>query len=137
MCKTWHTGADAPSQFLHFFKKLVKEPAPLHDVIAAVQHHLRGVPDQKLNLAELAQRFALDKYQLIRHFKRQVGVTPNGYLIQLRIEQAKHLLAQGQALVEVALETGFYDQPHFARCFRTHAGVTPRNYQKSCASLGV
>ena len=104
-------------------------------MIAAVQRHLHGARDQKLNLDDLACRFSLDKYQLIRHFKRQLGITPNGYLTLLRIEQAKGLLAQGHALVEVALETGFYDQSHFARCFRTHTGVTPRGYQKNCAAL--
>ena len=104
-------------------------------MIAAVQRHLQGASDQKLNLDDLACRFSLDKYQLIRHFKRQLGITPNGYLTLLRIEQAKGLLAQGHALVEVALETGFYDQSHFARCFRTHTGVTPRGYQKNCAAL--
>jgi AraC-like DNA-binding protein len=134
MCKTWLTRAHAPSSFLHFSKNPAKVPAPFQDVIADIQQYLRGVHDQKLNLEELAQRFSLNKYQLIRHFKRQVGVTPNGYLTLLRIEQAKSLLAQGHALVEVALETGFYDQSHFARYFRTYTGVTPRGYQKNCVA---
>jgi transcriptional regulator GlxA family with amidase domain len=123
------------SSIIHFSNTLAEASAPLQDVIAAVQHYLHGVRDQKLNLKELACRFSLDKYQLIRHFKRQVGVTPNSYLTLLRIAQAKRLLAQGHALVEVALETGFYDQSHFARCFRTHTGITPRKYQKNYPSF--
>ena len=106
-------------------------------VIAEVQRYLRSVRDQKLNLEELANRFGLDKYQLIRHFKRQVGLTPNGYLTLLRIEQAMGLLAQGHALVDVALETGFYDQSHFARYFRMQTGITPRSYQKNCVTSGI
>jgi transcriptional regulator GlxA family with amidase domain len=137
MCKTWGAGAVSRSSILHFSKTPPAITSLQPDVIADVQHYLRGVPDQKLNLPELAQRFALDKYQLIRRFKQQVGITPNGYLTRLRIEQAKSLLAQGHALVEVALETGFYDQSHFARCFRTHTGVTPRSYQKDCDVLGA
>jgi transcriptional regulator GlxA family with amidase domain len=133
MCKTWHIVACRPSSFLHFSNTTAGAPAPLQDVITDVQRYLSSVRDQKLNLEELAQRFSLDKYQLIRHFKRQVGLTPNCYLTLLRIEEAKYLLTQGHALVEVALETGFYDQSHFARYFRTHTGVTPRDYQKSCA----
>jgi AraC-like DNA-binding protein len=133
MCQAWRTEDCAPSLFLHFSKKPA-QAASFPDVIADIQQYLRSVHDQKLDLEKLAQRFSLDKYQLIRHFKRQVGVTPNGYLTLLRIEQAKYLLAQGHALVEVALETGFYDQSHFARYFRTYTGVTPRGYQKSCAA---
>jgi transcriptional regulator GlxA family with amidase domain len=132
MYKVGPTAADDALAFHHFSNTF---SAANTSVIADVQCYLRGVCDQKLNLEELAQRFSLDKYQLIRHFKRQVGLTPNGYLTQLRIEQAKNLLAQGHALVEVALETGFYDQSHFARYFRTYEGITPRSYQKSCATL--
>lgn len=128
---------DSASSFLHFSNTPTEAAAASQDVIADVQDYLHGVCDQKLNLGELARRFSLDKYQLIRHFKQQVGLTPNCYLTLLRIEQAKHLLAQGHALVEVALETGFYDQSHFARCFRTHMGVTPRGYQKNHAALQV
>jgi AraC-like DNA-binding protein len=134
MCKTWRTRANAHSSFIHFSKISAKVSVPFQDVITDIKQYLRGVHDQKLNLAELARRFSLDKYQLIRLFKRQVGVTPNGYLTLLRIEQAKSLLAQGHALVEVALETGFYDQSHFARYFRTYTGVTPRGYQKNCVA---
>lgn len=135
MCKTWRMVACGHSSVIHFSKTLAKVPKPLPDVIAEVQGYLRSVCDQKLNLEDLARRFALDKYQLIRHFKRQVGLTPNGYLTQVRIEQAMRLLAQGRTPVEVALETGFYDQSHFARYFRSYTGVTPRRYQKSCPVL--
>jgi transcriptional regulator GlxA family with amidase domain len=129
MDKVGQTAANDTLAFTDFYNSFTDADTP---VIADVQRYLRGVRDQKLNLEELARRFALDKYQLIRHFKRQVGLTPNCYLTMLRIEQAMYLLAQGHALVEVALETGFYDQSHFARCFRTHTGITPRRYQKSC-----
>ena len=135
MCKTWRAVASDHSFILNFSKTSAQASSSLQNVITDVQSYLRSVCDQKLNLAELAQRFSLDKYQLIRHFKRQVGVTPNNYLTLLRIEQAKCLLAQGHPLVEVALDTGFYDQSHFARYFRTHTGVTPRHYQKNCPTL--
>jgi AraC-like DNA-binding protein len=83
----------------------------------------------------MAQHFALNKYQLIRHFKQQVGVTPSVYLTRLRVELAKNLLAQGHLLVEVALESGFYEQSHFTRHFRTYTGITPDNYQRNCLTF--
>lgn len=134
MCATWLTLASGHSSIVHFYKTPAPEPLPVQDVIADIQRHLRGVRDKKLNLDELARRFALDKYQLIRHFKRQVGLTPHGYLPWLRIEQAQRLLAQGMA--PVALKTGFYDQSHFARYFRAQTGLTPRRYQRNCVALG-
>ena len=104
---------------------------PNRGLIQALQQYLHGLHEQKFNLQQMAQHFALDKYQLIRHFKQQVGVTHNVYLTLLRVELAKNLLAQGHSLVEVALEAGFYDQSHLTRHFRTYTGITPGNYQRN------
>ena len=134
MYRVGQTAVDDPSAFTAYSNSLASANT---SVIVEVQRYLRGVRDQKLNLEELASRFGLDKYQLIRHFKRQVGLTPNGYLTLLRIEQAMCLLSQGHALVDVALETGFYDQSHFARYFRMQTGLTPRSYQRKCVTLST
>nr|GFB02494.1 hypothetical protein [Tanacetum cinerariifolium] len=80
--------------------------APLRQLVQDVQDYLGGARQHKLSLDALAQRFALDKYQLIRHFSRFTGVTPNKYLTILRVEQAKVLLAAGQPLVEMGTPAG-------------------------------
>jgi AraC-like DNA-binding protein len=108
---------------------------PLRQLIQDVQDYLREARQHKLSLEALAQRFALSKYQLIRHFSRFTGVTPNKYLTILRMEQAKSLLAAGHPLVDVALEVGFYDQSHFARYFQVYSGLTPGGYQGHCNIL--
>ncbi len=99
--------------------------------VADVQAYLQGHQQQKLALDGLASRFALDKYQLVRQFRQHVGMTPNGYLTMLRVEQAKRLLAQGCSLVETALEAGFYDQSHFSRYFLRYTGFTPGDFQRA------
>jgi AraC-like DNA-binding protein len=109
--------------------------APLRQLIQDVQDYLHGARQHKLSLAGLTQRFGLDKYQLIRQFSRFTGVTPNKYLTILRVEQAKTLLAAGHPLVDVALESGFYDQSHFSHYFQAYTGLTPGSYQANCNIL--
>jgi AraC-like DNA-binding protein len=109
--------------------------APLRQLIQDVQDYLHGARQHKLSLEALALHFGLDKYKLIRHFSHFTGVTPNKYLTILRVERAKSLLAVGQPLVEVALETGFYDQSHFTHYFQAYTGLTPGGYQGSCNFL--
>ncbi len=99
--------------------------------VADVQAYLQGHRQQKLALDGLARRFALNKFQLVRQFRRHVGVTPNSYLTILRVEQAKELLTQGCSLVETALEAGFYDQSHFSRYFLRYGGFTPGDFQRA------
>jgi transcriptional regulator GlxA family with amidase domain len=70
--------------------------APLRQLIQKVQDHLHGTRQHKLTLDALAQRFGLNKYQLIRYFSQFTGVTPNKYVTILRVEQAKSLRAAGK-----------------------------------------
>lgn len=85
--------------------------------------------DQDLSLTKLAAEFDCTPYHLIRFFKRSVGLSPHAYLIQLRLEKAKQQIANGTNIVNAALDTGFTDQSHLTRHFRTKFGVTPGRYQ--------
>ena len=85
---------------------------------------------EPLNLQALADEAALSKYQLIRRFKAETGITPWQHLIQKRIERAQELLEEGKSAAQVALETGFYDQSHMNRAFREETGLTPGKYQQ-------
>lgn len=79
-------------------------------------------------LSKLAQR---DKYQLIRNFKNQFGITPHQFLILLKTKKAKLLLEKGQDITNSALECGFFDQSHFTRNFKSLYGTTPGQYLAS------
>lgn len=78
---------------------------------------------------QLAQVANTSPYYLIRLFGDIVGVPPHIYQQQARIRQAKQLLSGGEALVDVAVSTGFVDQSHFTKTFKKMVGVTPKQYQ--------
>lgn len=83
-----------------------------------------------LKLAELAQVAGMSSFHFAREFKRTTGTTPHQYLIKLRIERAKALLARNDLpLTEVGLRSGFSHQSHFTRLFRRITGTTPNSYR--------
>jgi AraC-like DNA-binding protein len=57
--------------------------------------------------------------------KLAIGVAPHAYLVQRRVEMAKHLLLKGHPLRQVATAAGYYDQGHLSREFRRFFGVPP------------
>ena len=62
-----------------------------------------------------------------RAFKQSMGVTPNGYMTELRIEGAKKLLSETDLpIADIALRTGFASQSHFTTTFRRLACTTPK-----------
>lgn len=85
-------------------------------------------PEEALSMAELAQACGVSPTHLPRIFRQTLGLTPLAYQNQLRVEQAKRLLASGTPIAQTAAQTGFADQSHLNRVFRRYAGATPRQY---------
>jgi AraC-like DNA-binding protein len=84
---------------------------------------------RKFSLEKTASSFGLDKYKFLRLFKQETGLTPNNYIILKRIEESKRLLETDTDMLEIAVETGFYDLPHFYKKFKEFTGVTPLVYK--------
>jgi AraC-like DNA-binding protein len=87
-------------------------------------------PAAKITLAELAQACSLTRFQLIRGFARQFGLTPHAYIVQRRLELSRRLLRAGTGISETALSAGFYDQAHLTRHFTRQFGISPGAYSR-------
>lgn len=61
-----------------------------------------------------------------RLFKETTGLSPYQYVIQCRVECARHLLCDlNLTVAEVAQRVGFTDQSHLHHHFKRSLGVTP------------
>lgn len=85
----------------------------------------------KIKLDDLANITKQSKYNFIRQFKKNVGITPFEYVNLQRIKQAKRHLRQGMSMLETALSTGYYDQSHFNHYFKYYVGLNPSDYINS------
>jgi AraC-like DNA-binding protein len=93
-----------------------------------VRAHLHEHVCENVRLAELAALTDLSRFQLGRAFGARFGLPPHAYLVRLRLERARALLARGEAPASVAAALGFADQSHLTRRFHGAYGVTPRQY---------
>lgn len=86
---------------------------------------------QKLSIDTLAKKQGLAPTSYIRLFKKEVGVSPHQFIIQLRIEKAKLLLqSTAMSIEDIAENTGFVDRFHFSKVFLQNAGKTPVAFRK-------
>lgn len=85
---------------------------------------------EHIYLDQLCHHVGLSKSTLLRAFTKSKGITPYRYLETVRINEAKKLLGQGMAPVEVAVRTGFADQSHFTNYFTSFIGLTPGCYNE-------
>jgi AraC-like DNA-binding protein len=83
-----------------------------------------------IDLGNISGHAHFSKFHFIRLFKSIYGSTPNNYLIKIRMENAKLLLAKGHSVLETCMTVGFDSPTSFARMFKKIAGKTPSTFQK-------
>lgn len=109
---------------------------PGRDEPSAVRNALQMLhsqPDSDISVEALAAAQGMSASRFIRMFKAATGVTPGAYRLNLRVNGARRLLAQGTSLAQAAHSMGFADQAHLQRSFKTHHALTPGNYAQTAA----
>lgn len=105
-------------------------PTRARRAVAQAREFLHDSFDQPVSLRELSALTGVSRYHLLREFEAETGLPPHTYMLQLRIERAKKLLASGRAIARVAHDVGFADQSHMNRHFKRFVGVTPGVYAR-------
>jgi AraC-like DNA-binding protein len=103
---------------------------PEHRAVQRARDYLHAHPTEPVTLRALAEVAGLSMYRLARTFRAEVGMPPYAYQLQLRVAEAKRLLAAGRPISRTALECGFYDQAHLTHQFKRYVGVTPGAYRR-------
>jgi AraC-like DNA-binding protein len=123
--------SDVRCLFVRHARARVRERAgtePRH--IRMIQEYLRANVHRGVSLGALAGLTGLSKAYIIRSFRGAVGMPPYEWLLQLRIEMARHSLRKGDRICDLAIDLGFADQSHFARQFKRLTGMTPSAYSR-------
>ncbi|MFC6672194.1 helix-turn-helix domain-containing protein [Marinobacterium aestuariivivens] len=100
-------------------------------MLQAVANYLDEHATEEVSLDTLCDRSGYSPGHLIRAFRQHFGLTPHAYQINRRIQFGQQELKDGKPIVEVALNAGFNDQPHFQRTFKRLVAATPNQYRKS------
>jgi AraC-like DNA-binding protein len=106
-------------------------PAAAEQLRAFLDAHLF----EAITLASVATALGATTTQLARAFTATFGIPPHAYVLGRRLEVARDRILDGQALADVAADTGFCDQAHLTRRFRQLLGTTPGRFRASPAPV--
>ncbi len=101
---------------------------PDNRAVAIAQDYIQTYYADDMSLDDIARQAGLSPYHLSRIFKESLGLPPHKYLIQIRVQRAKHLLMSGISIGDVALQVGFADQSHLTKWFKRIVGVPPGQF---------
>ena len=79
-----------------------------------------------LNIDDLAARFYVSKYYMMRLFKTETGYTIGNYINYKRLLLAKELIASGEPITQACYDCGFKNYSTFSRAYKSHFGESPR-----------
>ena len=116
-------------EFLHS-----RNPTRNENIILVNQIIDTVVTNQEIKRVDnLVSQTNIQKRSLQRLFNEYVGVGPKHVIKRYRLQEAATRLARGEDanLTQLALDLGYFDQPHFIKDFRQIIGKTPAEYVRS------
>lgn len=103
------------------------EPDKLVAAALGLIHKSKG----NIRIADLADQLNMSQSPLEKRFRQAVGTSAKKYTSIVRLKHAITCFSPGKSLTDLVYESGFYDQAHFIKEFKTFTGETPGSYFSS------
>lgn len=115
----------APADGLTFLPNYRPE---IRDALEIIRKNLS---DPDLSLRFVAEKVGLSEAYFSSLFHAEIQISFRKYLTNLRIEEAKYLLEQGEYKIwDIASRTGFSDEGYFSKVFKKVTDVSPKDWRK-------
>lgn len=99
------------------------------DAHPKIQHIMQYINDNlttQLTIDQIAERFYMSRYHMMRTFKEETGCTIGNYISQKRLALARELIQRRIPITQVCFDCGFRDYSTFSRAYKKLFRETPR-----------
>lgn len=111
---------------VEYGKEVQRSDNMIQKVKLFLQEHYR----EDIGRKEAAAAVFLTPEYLAKLFKKETGINLKDYVHQLRIREAKVLLAGGTRVSEAAQQVGFDNFSYFSTVFKRVTGLSPNEYKR-------
>lgn len=119
------------SLFYGMLDRMREEDIP-YAIRAAVELIRSDCGAPEMTNRRLAQACGMSEVYFRKLFTQTMHVSPRQYVIALRIQKARQMLAEGaMTMADISEVCGFSNPYHFSRAFRQHTGMSPSDYRAS------
>lgn len=94
-------------------------------------HYIHAEYATNISIQQIAERLGLTRSYFFTIFKKNIGMSPNAYLVKIRLKRAEELIRELNVPPFVAASSvGYTDPYHFSKVFKKRYGVSPSEYAK-------
>ena len=139
--KYWemYVGADLRRMFITIFRecadvlsmmKIGNGVTVAYNVMNYLNHHFA----EDISVNSIAAALFLNRDYISHVFKDETGYSVMAYVISLRINRAKLLLAEtDRSITDIAMECGYTDFTYFSKQFKKHTNMSPSKFRKDAS----
>lgn len=103
---------------------------PHHVYIDQALDYVQTHISENIHIQDIANYIGIDRSYLTSIFKQALGISPQEYLLNYRMEYACELLKDPQIKIStVACEVGYQDPLSFSKAFKKHLAVSPSQWR--------
>ncbi len=113
------------------YEKKEKGFSPKNDYVERAKLFLQTHYAYGVTIEETAEALHLSRAYLRNLFCAQEGISPQAYLMKLRMERAEALLRGDYSITQISYAVGYNDVLQFSRIFMKYHGVSPTKYRKA------
>lgn len=99
-------------------------------LVSSVLQYMDEHCTDSMQVDDFVRKSGYSRARFFQIFRQSTGMTPNDYLLRLRIGKASKLLQQTtQSITEIAFKLGFSSSQYFCNVFRKYTNLTPRAFR--------
>lgn len=110
-------------------------PAPKDDKILHILRYVDEHLTEDVSVDDLAGRFFISKYHMMRRFKAEVGASIHKYQSDRRLLAAREMLRSGAGATDACFASGFRSYSAFARAYTKYFGIAPSEKKEPSVKL--
>jgi len=119
------------AQLWELFSFLMEENQMTADPVDTALNMIHSQYMTPLTVQQMAEKVHLERTYFSKVFSRKMRVSPQQYLIDYRMKQAKKFLSLGYSVTTTAFSVGYADIYIFSKVFKQRFGESPSRYQSN------
>ncbi|NLL78222.1 MAG: AraC family transcriptional regulator [Clostridiales bacterium] len=105
------------------------------EVVAIIKDYIENNYCTNIKITMFAEKYFFSIEYLTKLFKSKYGYSIYEYVLKLRMERARELLAKEEnKIIDIAQRLGYADNHYFSKAFRNYFGISPTQYRQELSS---